>query len=335
MSESKAPPNPGAIMDMSTAYWRSQVLLTANRMGVFECLSDRPKTLDEISRALGTQPRATRLLLKALEALDLVGEEERGFVNSPAAAAFLVPGSPGYLGNAIRYSDNLFDTWARLEQALRSGKPQLAAEEYTGDDARLTRDFVYGMHDRALGIAQVLVELVDLSGRRRLLDVGGGPGTYASMFAQRVPELTATVLDLPGVVEYATEIIANLGVAERIETLPGNYDDTPFPSGNDVVLISGVLHRESEAGCRRLIEKAAGALDPGGLLVISDVFTDAGGASPEFATLFGLNMMLTASQGGVHADADVAAWLEEAGAGNVERLPFPPPLPHRVVTGTL
>jgi len=45
-------------------------------------------------------------------------------------------------------------------------------------------------------------------------------------------------------------------------------------------------------------------------------------------------MMLSAPDGGVHADADVAAWMEEAGCSRIERRPFPPPMPHRVVIGT-
>lgn len=333
MSGEEVRVDPGAIMDMSTAFWRSQVLLTANRMGVFECLAEGPLALDDLCARLGTQPRPTRLLLNAMVALDLARKDTAGFANSVAGAAFLVPGGPGYLGNAIRYSDNLYATWGRLQEALRSGEPQLAAEAYTGDDAKLTRDFVYAMHDRALGIARVLVELVDLGGRKHLLDVGGGPGTYASMFAQRFADLRATVLDLPGVIAHASEIIASLGVGDRVDTLAGSYHEIPFPKGNDAVLISGVLHRESPEGCAALIAKAADCLDRGGLLVISDVFADAGGAGPEFATLFGLNMMLTAPNGGVHADQEIADCMRTQGFGEIGIVPFPPPLPHRIVTG--
>ncbi len=333
MSGQAGHPDPGAIMSLSTAYWESQVLLTANRVGLFACLKDGPCDVAGVCADLGLEPRAARLLLKACVALELLTETADGFANAPAAQAFLVPGQPGYLGNAIRYSDNLYDTWGRLQDALTSGEPQLRSAEYLGDDPRITRDFVYGMHDRALGIGRVLVELVPLAAPRRLLDVGGGPGTYAALFVQRYPDLEAVVLDLPGVVAHAEDIVAGLGAAGRVATLAGDFHQTEFPPGNDVVLVSGVLHRETEESCRRLIARAAGALQPGGRLVLSDVFTDAGGAAPRFATLFGLNMLLTAPDGGVHADADVAAWLESAGIADVAVVPFPPPMPHRVVTG--
>ncbi|MEZ5559649.1 MAG: methyltransferase [Pseudomonadales bacterium] len=334
-SESKQPAaiTPAPIMALSTAFWDAQVLLTANRMGLFQALAEGPRGLNALCAELTAEPRALRLLLNACIALGLLEEHESGYANAPMAAAFLVAGRPGYLGNAIRYSDNLYATWGRLEQAVHSGAPQMPSADYLGGDEKITRDFVYGMHDRALGVGRVLVELVSLDGRRRLLDVGGGPGTYASLFAARYPGLEAVVLDLPGVVAHAQDIIASLGAAGRVQTLAGSFHEIPFPGGNDAVLISGVFHRESEAGCRKLIARAADALEPGGLLIVSDVFADAGGASPTFATLFGLNMLLTAPDGGVHADADVADWMRAAGFDQVQTAAFPPPMPHRVVTG--
>jgi hypothetical protein len=69
------------------------------------------------------------------------------------------------------------------------------------------------------------------------------------------------------------------------------------------------------------------------MLVISDVFTDAGGTQPTFATMFGLNMMLTAPDGGVHADADVLQWMADSGLQDLRMVLLPPPMPHRVLMG--
>jgi 3-hydroxy-5-methyl-1-naphthoate 3-O-methyltransferase len=327
------PPDPAPLMQLSTAYWASQTLLTANRMGVFERLAKGAQSSAQLAQALGTQERATTLFLNACVALGLLEAGPGGYANSALAAAFLVPGRPGYLGNAMRYSDNLYTTWGALESSLRNGAPALAPESYLGQDPRRTRDFVYGMHDRALGIGQALVALVDLGERRRLLDIGGGPGTYAALFARRYPQLRAIVIDLPEVVALAGEIIADMGATGAVSTRAGSYLDCELPPGQDVVLISGVFHRESATTCRDLIARALAALEPGGLLLVSDVFADAGGTSPPFATLFGLNMLLTARDGGVHSDADVAAWMEQAGCARTERRAFPPPMPHRVVMG--
>ena len=326
-------PDPSPIMQLSTGYWASQTLLTANRLGLFELLARESRSGAQVAKALGTDERATGLFLNACTALGLLERTGDAYAVSPLAAAFLVPGRPGFLGNALRYSDNLYSTWGRLEASLHSGKPALSPQSYLGDDPARTRDFVYGMHDRALATGTALVGLVDLGDRRRMLDIGGGPGTYAALFARLYPGLRATVVDLPHVVAIASEIIESMGANDAVTTHAGDYLTCELPDGQDVVLISGVFHRETEATCRSLIERALAALVSGGMLIVSDVFADAGGASPPFATLFGLNMLLTAQDGGVHADVDVAAWMEQAACARTERNAFPPPMPHRIVTG--
>ena len=325
--------DPSPVMQLSTAYWGAQTLFTANRLGLFTTIAGGRHSVAAIAAACHTHERPLLLLLKACVALGLLEETSGEFTLSALSDALLVPGNRAYLGDAIRYSDDLYNTWGKLEQALRDNEPQLPTKEYTGEDEARTRHFVRGMHDRALGIGSSMVDLVDLSGRVQMLDVGGGPGTYSSLFVRNTPGLRATVLDLPGVVAIASEIVAEMGTGGQVSFLPGDFNSTEFPGGNDVVLISGVFHRESEEGCRTLLRRAHDCLRSGGLLVIGDVFTDAGGCSPPFAALFGLNMLLTAEHGGVHADADVAGWIRDAGFANTDIRPFPPPMPHRVVLG--
>jgi hypothetical protein len=330
-----AMPDPGPIVRLTTAFWDSQALLTASRLKLFDHLASGPKSPEQVAAALGLDPRMTGLLMRVLAGLGLLAPRDGAFENSAATSAFLVSSSPAYMGGAMRYSDQLYTTWGHLEDSLRSGKPALPAESYLGDDIERTRTFVHAMHGRAMGIARVLVEVLDLGGRHSMLDVGGGPGTYSILLTQRYPGLHSEVLELPGVAAVAREIVAAAGASDRVSLRDGDYHASEFGSGHDVVLMSGMFHRESEASCRRLIEKARAALVPGGLLIVSDVFTDAGGCSPAFATLFGLNMALTAPDGTVHADADVAAWMKDAGFSRLDVRALPPPMPHRVVTGVV
>lgn len=326
-------PDPSSIVRLSTAYWESQTLLTASRLRLFDALADGPRSPEEVAASLNLDARSTGLLLRACVGLGFLIESDQGFANSPTAATFLVSRSPAFMGNVIRYSDQLYATWGKLEDALRSGQPALPAATYLGDDPARTRGFVVAMHERALGIARALVPLIDLSGRRSMLDVGGGPGTYSVLLTERHPGLKSEVLELPGVAAVARELVAAAGAADRVTLRDGDYHSADFGSGKDVVLMSGMFHRETASTCQGLIQRAAACLDPGGLLIVSDVFTDAGGTQPVFAALFGLNMMLTAADGGVHADADVQAWMASAGFTDLRTSALPPPMPHRVVMG--
>lgn len=328
-----AMPDPSPIVRLSTAYWESQALLTANRLRIFDALADGPRSADEVAAGLQLDPRSTGLLLRACVGLGFLTESGQRFQNAPVAATFLVSRSPAFMGNVIRYSDQLYAAWGHLEDAVRTGKPAVPAQTYLGDDPSRTRAFVQAMHERALGIARALVPMLDLSGRRTMLDVGGGPGTYSVLLTERFPGLQAEVLELPGVAAVARELVAAAGAQQRVTLLDGDYHSSDFGSGRDVVLMSGMFHRESAQTCRDLVKRAAACLDPGGLLVVSDVFTDQGGCQPAFAAMFGLNMMLTAPEGGVHADADVKQWMAECGFRDLKVDALPPPMPHRVVTG--
>ena len=327
-------PDPSSIVRLSTAYWESQTLLTANRLRLFDFLADGARSADEVAAGMGLNLRSTVLFLRACVGLGLLEQRDACFQNAPVASVFLVSRSPAFMGKVIHYSDQLYSAWGHLEDSLRAGQPALPAQSYLGDDAERTRGFVMAMHDRALGIARALVPLLDLSGRRSLLDVGGGPGTYSVLLTERFPGLHAEVIELPGVAAVARELVAAAGASERVSLRDGDYHSASFGTGKDVVLMSGMFHRETEQACRGLIERAAACLDTEGLLVVSDVFTDPGGTHPPFASMFGLNMMLTAADGGVHADADVQRWMAEAGFVELRTVSLPPPMPHRMVMGS-
>lgn len=328
------PLSPGLIMQLTTAYWGSQTLFSALRIGLFDALSKGAMDMVELSETLGTSPRHTRLLVQACAALGLLAIDESARVaNTPMSDAFLVAGRPAYMGNAIRYGDDMYDVWGRLEESVREGRHILPPADYLGKDLERTRHFVHGMHNRALGLGMALTQRVDLSERRRLLDIGGGPGTCSALFTGRHPGLQAVVLDLAPVVELADEILASMGASGRVTTLPGDYHEDALPDGFDVVLISGVFHRETADFCRGLIRRAQASLEEGGLLIVCDVLIDAGETDPAFAALFGLNMMLSAPDGGVHSDSDVIDWIEGAGFESVTSQSLAP-MPHRVVTAT-
>ncbi len=331
MSEARISPAP--IFQMATGYWASSVLLTANRLGVFTAIGDGVASVTVLAEKLHLSSYPLDNFLSALVALGYLESRNGGYANSALSATFLVEGRPAYMGEALKYSDDLYPIWGQLGETLRTGKPALAHDAILGDDPEKTRHFVLGMHNRALGMGQSLASALDLSGKTKLLDVGGGPATYSCLLVKRNPGLTSRSMDLPAVVAIAKTIVEGFGLADRVVPLVGNYHQESYPGGNDVVLCSGMFHREPADSCRAILKKSFDALEPGGLVIVHDVLANAAKTGPTFSMLFGLNMALTATYGTVHSSEEVARWMGEAGFVNTSSKELPPPWPDGLVLG--
>jgi ubiquinone/menaquinone biosynthesis C-methylase UbiE len=321
--------SPQGIMDMASAFYDSCVLFTASDLGIFAKLSELGKADSEtIADTCGLNKRATRLLLDACAALGVLLKEGSSYSNTPETEAFLVPGSPADLSRAIRYNRDVYAAWGKLAEFLKTGQPAEHPGIHLGKDPERTRTFVLSMHSRALGIGQAALPFLDVSRRKKLLDVGGGPGTYSMLIARRNPHIECTVLDLPEVVRVADELIQADKMQDRVKTLAGDYHTLIFPGNNEVVNFFGVLHQESADSILALLKKAYNAMVSGGIIYILDMMTDATRTRPKFSSLFAVNMALTAQHGWVFSDTDLESWLREAGFAEFACRPLPPPMPH-------
>ena len=296
------------ITGMASAFYDSCVLFTASDLGIFAKLAELKKAdTQTIAAVCNLDVRGARLLMDACVALGLLTKDGKLYSNSAEAATFLVPGSPADLSKAIRYNRDVYPAWGKLRELVQTGKPVERPEIHLGADEERTRTFVLSMHGRAMGIGRSVVPQLKLEGRKKLLDVGGGPGTYSMLIAEKYPEIECVVLDLPGVVKVADELIREHDMEKRVKTLAGDYHTTPFPKGLDAIIFLGVLHQESPESICDLFRKAYDSLAPGGLIYVLDLMTDASHSAPKFSALFAVNMALTTENGWVFSDQNSQA----------------------------
>ena len=227
--------------------------------------------------------------------------------------------SEDYRGAIVKHIEHTWDRgWNDLKETVLAGHPpEVESEKWV--DGRPERDedsvraFIWGMHAIARDLAPTVAAKLDLKDVRRLLDLGGGPATYAITFAQANPGLKATVFDLPMPIEIARENIAKNGLTGRVDTLAGNFLKDEIGTGYDFIWISQILHSHDEEQSRFIIAKAVAALAPGGTLAIQDFYLNPDGASPTGAAMFGVHMLAVTPHGRAYTHAEVAAWMQAAG----------------------
>ncbi len=300
----------------------ARVLMAANHLDFFTVLGDKALTAEDVASRCGTYPRSTRTLLNASVALGILEKEGDLYRNSAEARESLVRGKPAYIGDAIAHQEDLWQPWGKLHEAVRSNRR--VASDYTPvEEPEVHRNFILAMHNRAMRGASLLAEALDLDGRRQLFDAGGGPGTYSIFLVKRYPGLRAIVFDLPRTIEITKEIIADFGVAQLVTTRAGDYFKDDFGQGNDVVLLSAVLHSMGPEQNKSLLLKAYDSLVSGGLVVVNEGLISDDGTSPLRVVLFSLNMLVNTGEGQSYSGTEIMNLMEAVGFVEPRVIPLP------------
>ncbi len=306
------------IVETAGAYQRSRVLQVAAYLDVFTLLSDGPRTGVQLAERTRTEPERLERLLIACCALGLLRREGETFSNAPVADRYLVRGREQDHSSIIRHG---MAAWLRWNDLPRDFRPDNADDKWGKPD-----DFILGMHNiAASGRGQHLAHSVDLTGRRRLLDMGGGPGTYSAFLCRANPGLQATVWDLPGAVAIARRLIAQQAdVRDRITCEEGDWNTDEFGEGYDCLLMSNVLHGHGSQAETKFA-KAHRALEPGGLMIVQDFILNDTRDGPPTAALFNVYI-------GAFTFAELSEMLAEAGFGDVRTVAATDGQPNSIMT---
>lgn len=297
-----------------------ELILAAVELEIFTRLNRQALGVDEVAAAVGADSRATQRLLDGLAAIGLVQKKRRRYANTPLSGKYLNRHSPEHKLNALGLIASGRRSWQKLADVVRRGGPEAGDIGAFRHDAQINRTFIGAMHDIGYGNARALAAGIDFSPYKRLLDVGGGPGSYAIAMLERYPEMRATLIDLPLTLQVAKEYIAKHRLDGRIRLqavdlfADATFDlDGPF----DLVLVSNVLHMTSAADAATLIAKLAGHLAAGGMLVVHEAFIGEARIEPVETALFAIDMLLATAAGNCYTYDEVGAWMRAAGLVDV------------------
>jgi len=310
------------------AHAEARAVQVALKLGVFRALAGGAADAQSLARVLDCEERATALLANALVALRLLEKNGEEFSLGDTARRYLLDQSDEYLGGMILFDEAIFPLWAKLEEAIRTGRPARTPDMFqqSGEE---TKSFIGAMDSlvRARGDARWLAANLDLTGVKTIADVGGGPGTYVVELLRKWPDLRASIYDLGATLEVARRLLEQRAAwaLDRLELCEVDYLRDELPGPCDVLLLSNIIHSEKAATNAELARKCFDALSTGGRVIIKDHIMNRDLTQPRAGAVFSLYLLLT-TRGRDYAYEEVAGWLASAGFADIRQraLPSPP-----------
>ena len=308
------------LSEKAAAFRESAAILTANELGIFRILSEGEKSAEELALALNLDFRSLTALLNVLAGMEILAVEEGVYNFSELGREFLMEGSDLYLGDIFRHNFRLFKRWVRLEEVIRTGKPIVDPKARASQSDQDLRAFILGMENISKVSAVELADAIDLDGVKKILDLGGGPGTYLQTLLTRLPEAAGVLLDFPRVVEIAKEQSIKKRLQDRISYIPGDMLEDDYGKEYDLIIVSNIIHSHSESAVKQIFQKCADAVSSGGRVIVKDFYLDASGINPPGAALFTLNMMIGTAEGRSYKWNEITSWLANSGFSIVQQL---------------
>jgi hypothetical protein len=270
-----------ALVRMAEGFGATRAVQMAAELGVADLLGDGPRTVDDLASATSTHPGALYRLLRALAAVNVFTEVEPGRFGLTTVGEHLRADHPQSLRSWVVFQ-GLFNTvYAEAMHSIRTGEPTVPVVfgeplfDYLNShpDSGAVFNAAMGEHSRLMGPA--LAAAYDFVGIHRVVDVGGGDGSFLSGVLAAYPHLTGIVYDQPYVAEAARKQLAAAGLGERCTFVGGDFL-REVPPGGDAYLFKGVVHNWPDDRAVTMLRHCRQAMSPDSRLLLVEWVVPAG-----------------------------------------------------------
>ena len=141
-------------------------------------------------------------------------------IRSPEESAPYSSKNPASALPMLLHMKRLWETWSGLTEVIKLG-PDVESKPPVPMDMDDRHAFIGAMHAIGRDLSEEIAASLDVGGYRKLLDIGGGSGTYTIAFLKRYPKLRAVLFDLADVIPMAQERLSAEGLSGAVELVPG------------------------------------------------------------------------------------------------------------------
>ena len=308
------------LLELVTGYQPAAAITTAHRLGVFSVLGPVPRSVGDLAAELAVDPSNLAALLEALVGIGLLERHGARYAATPYAVERLGPG--GEMGLVVAKEAVFAGAWSRLDEVVTGGRPVMEPwRSQLETNPEQARAFLDALDVLARIGGPPLHQLDELAPGKRVLDVGGGLGTYARLLSEAGSHVT--LVDYPLVAGWASGELEGTGV-EVVGVDLFRHPSCGVPPGSmDAALVSHLIHDLTEEQAVELLRRVRSAIAPGGHVVVNDFAGDSGPGA--FGALFDV-MMRVETGGAAHSRATLESMLARAGFDGIRPLPYDDPL---------
>jgi len=330
-------PPPVALLHILSGMMTARMVQVAARLGLADMVTDSPRTSAELAAEAGTHAPTLYRLLRGLASIGIFVEDEEGRFSHTPLSTFLRSDVQGSMRDLAQMwgDDWRWNTWRELDYSIETGEKGFdhlygtSLWEYFANDNHAAGElFGRAMTSFSEGVNMPIVSSYDFSSAGKLVDIGGAHGGFLRHILTAYPNLTATLFDLPSVIETVREQSIEPELRDRYTLVAGDFMESA-PSGGDTYLMKFILHDWDDEHCIRILRNVRNAMHDGArLLIVEMVIPEAN--VPFFGKILDMEMLVVL--GGRERTEEEFRRLLEASGFRLDRI-VPTPSPFSVIEG--
>ncbi len=308
---------------LARAYTETSVFYAAIDLELFTHVSAGADSIAKIAAAAGTSELNAERLITVLLAMGLLEKDaDGGLRNAADCEEFMVKGNKRYAGPWMTFTRHEVKDWFNLTEKLLDPTPPSELGMYDDLTVKRARKYHAATYSIGMGAGRRFCRLVDLNGRKKMMDLGGGSGAYSINAVKTFEGLEAVVFDLPPVTVVTQEYLDQNEVADRVSTQGGDFINDELPTGCDVAVMASNLPIYNAENIQKVVSKAFEALEPGGEMHLVGETLHSDGVGPLDAALWGMAEIHYGSGGRAHTVDECLGYFRTAGFVDVENTDF-------------
>lgn len=314
------------MLQVITNFWTSRALYVVAKLGIPDLLKSGPRTVKELAESANLHEPSLYRLLRAMASAGFFRSEPGNKFGLTPLSELLVTDTPGSMRWFImsELGEEHYPAWGNLLHSIKTG--EIAFDNHFGADvwkyfsqhpeaAALFNDSMSGM---TAVINQQITSRYDFSPFHKIVDVGGGHGALITSILNANPQLKGVLFDSPEVISGATPKMEAAGLAERCETVAGDFFQS-VPAGADAYIMKWIIHDWDDERAIRILKNCRAQVPENGRVIVVDSVVPEGD-QPDFSKFFDLNMMVMTG-GKERTEREFAELFSAAGLKLVRVIP--------------